>query len=155
MKVNYPMYFYADYFYRERGGFEYEFASLDGAGIKSRLKGFKMKRDIEKKEKDQLKVLEVLLEMKERGGEFLNVDIYESSGSIFRVKGGKLLLPLTVIPELGEKVAAAIEEERAKGKFKSIEDMVKRTKVNKNVVEFMKINKIIEGMPASDQAVLF
>jgi DNA polymerase III subunit alpha, Gram-positive type len=155
MKVNYPLYFYADYFYRERDGFEYEFASLDSAGIKARLKGFKMKRDLEKKEKDRLKVLEVLLEMKERGGDFLNVDIYESSGSIFRVKGGKILLPLTVIPELGEKVAAAVEEERKKGKFKSIEDLIKRTKVNKNVIEFMKTNRMIEGMPASDQAVLF
>jgi DNA polymerase-3 subunit alpha (Gram-positive type) len=155
MKVNFPMHFYADYFFRDMKGFEYEFAFLSLAEIKSRLKDLKMKRDIEKKEKDQLKVLEVLYEMKDRGGDFLNVDLYESNPAIFKVKDKKLLMPLTVIPDLGEKVAKAFGEEREKGKFTSAEDMVKRTKVNKNVVEFMRVNKIIEGMPASDQAVLF
>lgn len=155
MKVNYPMHFYADYFYRDMKGFEFEFASLSILEVKSRLKDLKMKRDIEKKEKDQLKVLEVLFEMKDRGGDFLNVDLYESDPSIFKVRDMKLLLPLTVIPDLGEKVAKAFGEERLKGKFTSVEDMVKRTKVNKNVVEFMRVNKMLEGIPASDQAVLF
>jgi DNA polymerase-3 subunit alpha (Gram-positive type) len=155
MKVHHPMYFYADYFFREFGGFDYEFAFLEIPEIKSKLREFKIKRDLEKKEKDRLKVLEVLLEMRDRKGGFLNVDLYESDPVIFKVKGDKLLLPLVVIPELGEKVAAALNEERKKGRFKSAEDMVKRTKVNKNVVEFMRANKIIEGMPASDQAVLF
>jgi DNA polymerase-3 subunit alpha (Gram-positive type) len=62
---------------------------------------------------------------------------------------------LTVVPDLGGKVAAAIVKERKKGEFSSVEDLAKRTKINKNVVEFITERKIIKDMPASDQAVLF
>jgi len=59
------------------------------------------------------------------------------------------------VPELGEKVAEAIKKERKKNKFSSLEDFSKRTRVNKNVVGFIKENGIVEGMPATDQTVLF
>ena len=59
------------------------------------------------------------------------------------------------MPGLGEKVAVSIFIERQKSDFSSVEDLVKRTKVNKNVVEFMRLNKIAGSLPDSDQAVLF
>ena len=100
-------------------------------------------------------IVEVMLEMKERGFDFLNIDLYGSDPHIFRVKDGKISIPLTVVPSLGETVADSIARERVKEKFKSMEDLTKRTKVNKNVVEFLTANNIAAGLPASDQIVLF
>lgn len=157
IKVHYPLYFYADYFTRELHGFEYEFIGLGFNNIKRMLQSLKMKHDLEKKEEMQLKVLEVLLEAKERGIEFLNVDLYESEPQIFKVKDNKILAPLILVPELGEKIAESIARERKCGRFSSIEDLLKRTKPkpNKNVIQFMKQNKILDILPETDQAILF
>lgn len=157
IKVHYPLYFYADYFTREKEGFEYEFIKLDFDDIKRMLQSFKIKHDFEKKEEMQLKVLEVLLEAKERGVEFLNVDLYESEPQIFKVKDNKILAPLILIPELGEKTAESIARERRYDRFSSIEDLLKRTKPkpNRNVIQFMKKNKILDILPETDQAILF
>jgi DNA polymerase-3 subunit alpha (Gram-positive type) len=162
MKVHQPLYFYADYFNRDKAGFDYEFAFMDSKKLGHTRRELEMKmrekRDKKanaKKEEDQIGVVEVLLEMKERGFDFLNIDIYQSDPHIFTVRDGKILIPLTVVPSLGETVADALAKERVKEKFKSMEDMVKRTKINKNVVEFLTINGISGDIPASDQTVLF
>ncbi|MBP7793090.1 MAG: PolC-type DNA polymerase III [Candidatus Goldbacteria bacterium] len=157
IKVHYPLYFYADYFTREKSGFEYEYTGLSFDDVKNMLQSFKIKYDLEKKEEDHLKVLEVLLEAKERGVKFLNVDLYESEAEVFKVKGDKILPPLVLIPELGEKIAESIVRERKNGKFLSIENLLKRTrpKPNKNTIQFMKENKILDLLPESDQAILF
>ena len=52
-------------------------------------------------------------------------------------------------------MADAIAAERVKSRFKSMEDMVKRTKVNKNVIEFLNTRGIAETIPATDQTVMF
>jgi DNA polymerase-3 subunit alpha (Gram-positive type) len=157
MKVHQPLYFYADYYNRDKAGFEYDFASMDLKKLAHARRELELKFRNEKgkKEESQLKVVEVMFEMKERGFEFMNVDIYRSDPHIFRVQDSKILMPLTIIPDLGEKVADAIAAERIKSRFKSMEDMVKRTKVNKNVIEFLNTRGIAETIPATDQTVMF
>jgi len=110
---------------------------------------------LKKKEKDRLKVLEVLCEMKERGFGFLDVDLYLSDPFLFRVENGSIRPPLSIVPDLGESLAAAFGKEREKSKFSSLEDMIKRTRANKNVVEFIRKNNIAKGIPESDQTALF
>jgi len=157
MKVHQPLYFYADYFNRDMAGFEYDFAFMDLKKLSSvkRELELKFRNEKGKKEESQMKVAEVIFEMKERGFDFLDVDIYKSDPHIFRVSGGKILMPLSIVPDLGEKVADAIASERVKSKFKSMEDMVKRTRVNKNVIEFLNSKGISGLIPATDQTVLF
>ncbi len=154
-KVFYPLYFYADYFSREMDGFKYEFAFLNFDDIKSQLRDLKIKKQKNQKEEKQLEILEVIFEMKERGFEFTNVDIYESSPDIFKVKNNKIMLPLRTIPELGEKAAKVFVEEREKSKFSSLEDIIKRTHINKNVAQFFMENNILNGIPETEQIVLF
>ena len=158
MKVHKPLHFYADYFNRNIVGFDYSFAFMDVKQLAA------TRRDLEaqfrakeggKKVEDQMDVVEVLGEMKERKYELLNIDIYESDPNLFKVKGDKVIMPFSVIPSLGEKAAGSIAREREKGKFKSMEEMIKRTKINKNVAEFLTANNIAGGIPASDQIVLF
>jgi DNA polymerase-3 subunit alpha (Gram-positive type) len=155
MKVHHPLYFYADYFNRDMEGFDYDFISYDFDIAKRKVREGKMNKDQDKKEKDRMRVLEVLMEMKERKMGIVNVDLYESDPLRFTVKNEKIVPPLIIVPSLGQKVALGIALERAKGRFSSAEDLSKRTKVNKNVLEFIRVNKIAEGLPESDQAVLF
>ena len=77
--------------------------AMDMDAIK-RLRESKFIKEPDKKEKDRLRVLEVLFEMKERGFGFSKVDLYQSHATRFTVKDGKILPPLTAVP-LGEKVA--------------------------------------------------
>ena len=156
MKVHEPLYFYSDYYNRDKAGFEYDFALMDLKKLSHTRRELesKFRNEKGKKEESQMKVVEVMFEMKERGFEFLNVDIYQSDPHIFMVKDSKIIMPLTIIPELGEKVAEAIASERVKSRFKSMEDMAKRTKINKNVIEFL-ITRGITSIPATDQTVLF
>ncbi len=157
IKVHYPLYFYADFFSREKNGFEYDYIKLNFTEVKKILNSFKLKHELEEKEKTQFKVLEVLLEAKEKGVEFLNVNLYESEAEVFKVKDNKILPPLVLVPELGEKIAESIVSERKNGKFSSIENLLKRTKPkpNKNTIQFMKQNKILDFLPETDQAILF
>ncbi|MCX7698773.1 MAG: PolC-type DNA polymerase III [Candidatus Goldbacteria bacterium] len=154
-KVYHPLYFYADYFTRQLDVFKYEFAFLDISKIKSQIRDLKIKKQRNPKEEKQLEILEVIFEMKERGFEFLNVDLYESSTSVFKVMNNKIILPLRVVPELGEKAARIFEEERKKSRFSSLEDLVKRTHINKNVSQFFKENNILNDIPETEQIALF
>ena len=64
IKIHHPEHFYADYLNRDIGGFEYEFMAMDMDAIKKRLRESKFIKEPDKKEKDRLRVLEVLFEMK-------------------------------------------------------------------------------------------
>jgi len=154
-KMYHPLYFYADFFNRNVQDFKYEFAFSDVNGLYVLAKELKMKKNLEPKEAATLEVMEVVMEMKERLGEFLNIDIYGSDANTFKVKDGKIIMPLTIIPDLGLTVANAVTKERSKSRFSSMEDMVKRTKINKNVSKFMQDNNIAGGLPLTEQIVLF
>ncbi|MEI7543076.1 MAG: PolC-type DNA polymerase III, partial [bacterium] len=158
VKVHKPLYFYADYFSRNKDSFDYAFAFMDHQQLTTQ------RRDLEtqfrnkeggKKVFDQIEIVEIIGEMKERNLEFVNIDIYESEPNTFKVKDGKVIMPLSIIPSLGEKAAEAIARERTISKFKSMEEMIKRTKINKNVAEFLVANNIASHIPTSDQIVLF
>ncbi|MEI7640101.1 MAG: PolC-type DNA polymerase III [bacterium] len=155
VKVHHAPYFYADYFDRKLKIFDYDFSFLTIKELKAKMRELFYKKDRTKKEEDQVDVLEVIMEMKERGIQLLNVDIYESDSLLFTVKGNILRMPLAIVPLLGEKVASNFLKERAKGPFKSMEEMVKRTKINKTVLQFFKSNKIGDDIPDTNQTMLF
>lgn len=153
-KMYHPLYFYADYFTRQMDGFDYEFAFLTKKEIKSKIMELTVKKQRTQKEEKNLEILEVIYEMKDRGFEFLNVDLYESAPTTFKVKDEKIMLPLIAVPSLGEKVAKVVEEQR-QTKFSSLEDIKRRTKINKNIAQFFKEKNIIKDIPDTEQIVLF
>jgi DNA polymerase III subunit alpha, Gram-positive type len=154
-KVHHPLAFYADYFTNKAFGFDATVA-CDGLGrVKDRIK---MIRSIEKptaKELDEASVLEVAEEMYARGFKFLPVDLFKSNAHQFSVEEGCLRPPLIGLPGLGETAAEAIVEERKKGSFSSIEDLVERCGVNKNVIEILKSHGCLKDIPDSKQVSLF
>ena len=107
------------------------------------------------KDKAMYPVLELVLEMYERGYEFLPMDLYKSHASKFLVEEGKIRPPLNSIPGLGTVAAEGIAKAREEGKFMSIDDLKIRSKVGNSVTDLLKKYGCLEGMSQSNQMSLF
>ena len=155
-KVYYPEAFYATYF-------TIKAADFDGQLILSGIQNIKEKiLEIESngnmataKEKNLQVVLEVALEMYARGLKFENVDLYRSDSDRFIIGEKGILPPLKGLDGVGENAARKIVEEREISKFISIEDLVKRGKVSRTVVEALSKHGCLEDLPESNQISLF
>jgi len=56
---------------------------------------------------------------------------------------------------LGENAAISIKEEREKGEFISMEDITKRAKVTKTVIEVLEKHGCLKNMDKTNQITLF
>ena len=108
-----------------------------------------------KKDQDTYGVLEIVLEMYERGLEFLPVDLYQSDAIKFRIEDNKLRPPLNSIPGFGTVAAQGIQNAREDGKFMSIDDLKIRAKIGASGAELLKQFGCLEGMSQSNQMSLF
>ncbi len=158
-KVHHPLAFYADYFTNKAFGFD---AIVACGGLGRTKDRIKLIRSLEKpsaKEQDEASVLEVVEEVYARGFKFLPVDLYNSDNKLFQIEevNGEQQLrpPLISLPGLGEKAAAAVEIERKKSRFTTVEDLVERCGVNKNVIEILKDHGCLKNLPDSKQVSLF
>ncbi|MFW5992192.1 MAG: PolC-type DNA polymerase III, partial [Halanaerobiaceae bacterium] len=155
-KVHHPGAFYATYFTTKAADFD---AHLICQGydhimrIKSQLK--EKGNDMTAKEKNVLTILEIVIEAMCRGIEFVPVDIYDSDIDKFNITEGGLLPPLISLEGLGKSAAQSIAATREEGEFSSVEDLVKRTSISKNVVEIMQDHGTITDMPEKNQLSLF
>ena len=107
------------------------------------------------KDKNMYPILELVLEMNERGINFLPVDIYKSDVSKFIVEGKNLRPPLSALTGFGEVDAGKLVKARNEGKFSSIEDMTMRSKIGKVALEVLQKAGCLDGMPRSAQMDLF
>ena len=64
-------------------------------------------------------------------------------------------MPLIAMDGLGESVAVNVVNERKNGEFLSMEDLVKRTKLNKTVMDLLKTYECIPELSATNQQTLF
>ena len=87
--------------------------------------------------------------------ELLKLDIYKSEAKTFTIEDGKIRMPLAAMDGLGESVALNVVEERKNGEFLSVEDLVKRTKLNKTVMDLLKTYNCIPELSATNQQTLF
>ena len=100
-------------------------------------------------------VLELALEMCERGMSFQKVDLYRSEASEFIIEGNTLIPPFDAIPGLGTNVAKQIVAAREQGEFLSKEDLQRRGRVSKTLIDYMDQLGCLEGMPDANQLSLF
>ena len=155
-KVYYPLAFYAVYFSIKVTDFNSDVIFEGKRAILKRIDEIEHKEMVlVQKEKDELTVLEIALEMYCRGYEFLPVNLEDSDPNIFRIQDDKILPPFSALQGVGENAAKAIGIERGKGEFSSIESMKKRTKINKTAIEALVHHKVLKGIPESDQLSLF
>lgn len=155
-KVYHPQAFYATYFTTKASDFDADLAIKGQDHVRRRIKELEsMPNDITSKEKNQLTVLEVVLEMYCRGFSFKNIDLYLSDSDNFIVTEDGILPPLKSLDGLGENVARRIVKEREISRFISVEDLVRRAGVNKSVLEVLRDHGCLNGIPVSNQVSLF
>lgn len=154
-KVHYPLAFYAVYFTLKGDEFDVEAALGGPEVVKKRLAELSTIIDKDVREKSKETTLELMLEMFCRGYSFLPVNINKSDAKIFIIENGKLRIPLNKLPNLGDNVAESIIVARNEKPFSSLEDIVRRTKVNKSHLEIFKKIVELEGLPEKEQISLF
>ncbi len=154
-KVNYPREFYATYFSTKVDDFDANLISKGQKAIKEKMKALEnQENSMTKKESDLYTILEVASEMYSRGYKVAKVDLYESHASEFKILNGEILPPLQSLQGLGSIVAQNIADERH-NEFLSIEDIKKRCKASKTVIEALQEHGCINGLPETNQLSLF
>ncbi len=155
-KVHHPILYYSAYFSVRATDFDLLTMTKGSASIRAQIKEIDAKGlEASPKEKNLLTVLEIALEMCERGFSFAKPDLYKSDASVFVIDGDTLIPPFDAIPSLGTSVAKTIVEARKDGEFLSKEDFQQRGRVSKTVVEYMDELGCLEGMPDANQLSLF
>jgi DNA polymerase-3 subunit alpha (Gram-positive type) len=155
-KVHFPIYFYAAYFTVRADDFDIESMVRGSNAIRAKIEEINAKGlDASTKEKNLLTVLELALEMCERGASFQKVDLYRSSASEFLVDGNTLIPPFNSIPGLGTNAALNIVKAREEGEFLSKEDLQQRSKISKTVIEYLDNHGCLQGLPDQNQLSLF
>lgn len=90
------------------------------------------------KDKNMYSILELVLEMYERGFSFLPIDLYESDAKKFKIEGNQIRPPLNSIGGLGTVAAENIQRAReVDGKFTSVEELKIRCGIGKSTVELL------------------
>ena len=158
-KIHYPEAFYAATF--SMGGIDYASMCIDMETARKEFVRLKESEDGKKngeesaKDKHTIAVLELVLEMYQRGIKFAPLDLYQSEVYRFVPTEGGILPPLCTVQGLGQSVAEAIAEARQEGHFDTIEDFKKRSKVNKTVLELLRNYRVLDGIPETNQMSLF
>lgn len=155
-KVHFPILFYAAYFTVRADDFDIEAMVKGSNAIRSRIEEINAKGlDASTKEKNLQTVLELALEMCERGYSFQKIDLYRSSAAEFIVDGNSLIPPFNSIPGLGTNAAINIVKAREEGEFLSKEDLQQRSKISKTVLEYLENQGCLQGLPDQNQLSLF
>lgn len=155
-KVYYPIHFYATYFTVRADDFDVALAVKGSAAIRARIKEIVEKgNEAQPKEKTLLTVLEMCLEMCERGFHFKNVDLYHSHASQFIIDGDNLIPPFNALAGVGTSAAENIVKAREDGEFLSIEDLQQRARCSRSVIELLQQHNCLSHLPETNQLSLF
>lgn len=158
-KVYKPLFYYAAFFSIRVDDFDIETMIKGYNAIKTRYedllaKGF----EATNKETNIIESLHVALEATARGIRFAPISLEKSDATRFVVDAeheNTLIPPFKTIDGLGVTVAKTIVEERDKQPFLSKEDLQKRGKVSKTLIDKMAEMGIIDNLPDSNQLSLF
>lgn len=155
-KVHYPAEFYATTFTIKLEDFDAPTILQGVPAIKARLKELDelgMKKSAT--EKGAGVVLELALEMLERGLKFLPVDLKKSKAKQFSIEEGKIRMPFMAVPQLGDKAAELLEQAAAEGDFLSVEELKKKCRLSASVLDTMREMGCLAGLPEKSQLTIF
>lgn len=155
-KVHHALLYYSAYFTVRADDFDIETMVKGSEPVKAKIVEINQKGlEASPKEKSLLTVLELALEMCERGYSFQKVDLYRSSATDFLIDGNSLIPPFNSIPGLGTNAAINIVKARQDGEFLSKEDLQQRGKVSKTIIEYLDKQGCLEALPDQNQLSLF
>lgn len=159
-KVNYPMEYYTTYFTVRADDFDAQLMLKPKEEIKRMIQKYEemqkpMGAKLGVKDKSILTILELVHEMRCRGIDFVPVDIYKSGATDFKITEDGIMPPLNALPGLGDNAARTVVEARKDGEFNTIEDLRKRAKLNKSVIQLLKEQGCLDGIPENNQVSMF
>lgn len=155
-KVHIPKAYYSAYFSIRAKQFDSEIMCHGKERVKNKMKEIELAGNAaSNKEQEMYPVLELVLEMYERGINFLPIDLYKSHHSKFLMEDEGIRPPLDAIPGLGPIDAENIYKAALNGEFMSIDELRIRAKVGKVAIETMRGVGLLDGMSESNQLSLF
>ncbi|WP_025755235.1 PolC-type DNA polymerase III [Mycoplasmopsis cricetuli] len=158
-KLYYPIEYYATFLSTRVSEFELETLINDFGGekINKKIKEIQLLNDKKAKDKELLITLEITREMYARGISISNIDLKKSHEIewIIDYKNNSLIPPFTAIKGLGEAVAKKIIQARNERPFRSKEDFLRRSSVNKTLFNTFNELKILDELNETDQMTLF
>lgn len=157
-KVHTPAQYYAAYFTVRSENLDGGVAMKGQRAVRDKMNQIKHKQSAHEataKDDAELATLQIVNEMMARGIDVLPVDVYKSEAKMFVVEDGKIRLPFSSLPGVGEAAAISLAECGKKYEYLSIEDMQVKTKVTKAVIETLKEVGVLGNMPESSQMSLF
>ena len=157
-KINYPLAYYASYFtVRACDDFDYSCMCLGEETARQAAKNiYQLGNGATAKEKNKLTVLEIVIEFYARGFEFYPIDLYKSDSKKFIIHENGLIPPFNSLQGLGITAAQGIVDGRAEiEEFKTVEEFKEKTGVGKTLIELLKENNVLKGIPDTNQLTLF
>jgi DNA polymerase-3 subunit alpha (Gram-positive type) len=154
-KVHHPRAFYATYFSVRADNLDAAYLH-SGETVRARIAHIEAQgKAATAQEQSALTVLEVALEMFERGIEFLPCDLYKSEATTCLIEDEGLRLPFNALGGTGASAAQGIVRARAGGPFLSVEDLKARSGISSAVVTKLEENGCLKGLLKSNQLSLF
>ena len=151
-KVHIPLAYYAAFFSIRAEQFDSEVMINGKHKVIEKMADIKkLGNDASKTDKDMYSVLELVLEMYERGLEFLPIDLYKSDAVKFKIEDRRIRPPLNSMAGMGQVAAEGIQEARKNGEFISKQDIKKRAKVGDAVIGLLEKFGCVEGMSETNQ----
>lgn len=156
-KVHHPLAFYAAYFTVRADEIDIEAIKASQTAVAERHRQLDQKRDATQRERALVAILEVILEMQARGFHFAAPDLRRSDARAFLPgnDGRTLLPPLAVLTGLGPSGARTLVEAREQSPFTSLEDLRRRGRVPRPVIEILKREGWVGPLQDEDQMTLF
>ncbi len=155
-KVHKPAAYYTAYFTIRADEFDSECMIYGKEKVKNKMKELELQGNaISAKDKNVYSILEIVLEMYERGINFLPIDLYKSHATKFIMEEDGIRPPLNSIPGLGTVAAKSIQTAKEDGEFMCIDELQQRSKIGKSVTELLKKFGCLKGMTQSNQMSLF
>ena len=156
-KVHKPMAYYAAFFsIRGADDFDSECMIFGKEKVKNKMKEIDlMGNNATQKDKTMYPILELVLEMYERGIKFLPIDLYKSHYKNFIVEEDGIRPPLKSIAGLGGIAAEGIYNAAHEEKIMSIDDLRIRAKIGNSTIDLLRGFGCLDGLPESNQMSLF
>lgn len=156
-KINYPKAYYASYFsVRACDDFDYSCMCKGIDVARDAIKEIQAKgQEATAKDKNKQTVLEIVVEFYARGFQFCPIDLYRSDAKKFIPTEDGLLPPFSSLQGLGVNAAQSIVEGRKDGEFNTLEELKERTTLGRSLIDLLKENGILDGIPETNQLCLF
>ncbi len=154
-KVYYPMEFYAAYFTAAPDGLDATVVLKGEEALRSLITEIENKPDTSQKDEEQHTASQLALEAICRGVEFLPVDLKKSDAKAFLPEDGKIRLPFSSLPNLGETAAENLAAACKNNEIYSVEELARFAKLSKTVIEILRQNGVLDSLSETNQLSMF